>query len=92
MIQHIFNNTNDEIVNESNVIREFFKDNIKIKNIIGYILSFMMSLIGGQDGSIFSQIAPFGLAMFAACVGSGVPIAIVSITTLAGYTIKSGVG
>lgn len=92
MIQHIFNNTNDEIVNESNVIREFFKDNFKIKNIIVYILSFMMSLIGGQDGSIFSQIAPFGLAMFAACVGSGVPIAIVAITTLAGYTIKSGVG
>lgn len=92
MIQHIFNNTNDEIVNESNVIREFFKDNFKIKNIIVYILSFMMSLIGGQDGSIFSQIAPFGLAMFAACVGSGVPVAIVAITTLAGYTIKSGVG
>ena len=92
MFQNITSNTNDEILNEESGLKKFFKDNFKIQNIIIYILSFMMSMVGGQDGSIFSQIAPFGLAMFAACVGSGIPVAIVAITTLVGTTIKFGVG
>lgn len=90
MFQNISNDTNDEIINESEV-KSFFKNNFKIQNIIIYVLSFMMSLIQGSEGSLFFEFAPFGIAMFSASVGAGVPMVIVALTTIIGYTIKGGI-
>lgn len=60
-----------------------------IKNIVIYIISFMVSMISfGGDVSV--GLAPFGLAILAATASSGIPISIVYVATLLGSFIGLG--
>ena len=98
MFQNISKNTEDvfdedvEFATESNdkKIVQILKRNFSVPNIIIYILSFMLSLIGGSNSRVFASVAPFGYAITAASFGAGVPAAIVCVVTLIGTGIKFG--
>ena len=55
------------------------------KNIILYIISFMISMISFGDG-----ITPFSMAIFGAACANSIPVAIVYIITMIGTFIKFG--
>lgn len=60
-----------------------------VQNIIIYVLTFMISMVGfGNNSSM--MLAPFGLALVSAAISSGVPIALVYISSLLGTAIKFG--
>ncbi len=63
----------------SSVVRRIFS----IKNIVIYIISFMVSMIS-FGGDITIGLAPFALAILAAAASSGVPISVVYIASLIG--------
>ena len=98
MFQNISKNTEDvfdedvEFVADDNHERiiKILKRNFSIPNIIIYILSFMLSLIGGSNSQLFTSVAPFGYAITAASFGAGIPAVIVCIITLIGTGIKFG--
>lgn len=60
-----------------------------VQNICVYILTFMISMVGfgASEGSV---IAPFGLAMVAACISAGLPMVMVYIAGMLGTAIKFG--
>lgn len=70
--------------------REFLKNNFSMQNSIIYVLSFMLSMIGGVDNALFTSTAPFGCAIVAATMGAKIPSAIVCVLTLIGTAIKFG--
>ena len=75
---------NRENINLKEVISKIFS----IQNIFIYILTLMLSMVGfGVDQTV---IAPFGLAMVAASISNGVPIAVVYLASLLGTAIKFG--
>ena len=99
MFQNISKDTEEKIIEEdtkfesaesSRNLKEILKKNFTIQNSIIYILSFMLSMVGGQENSLFTAIAPFGFAIVAASMGAKIPTAIVAILTLVGTTIKFG--
>ena len=98
MFQNLSKNTEEvfdedvEFATESSdsKTKQILRKNFSIPNIIIYIMSFMISLIGGNDSSIFTSVAPFGYAITAASFGAGVPAAIVCVLTLIGTGIKFG--
>lgn len=99
MFQNISKDTEEEILEEDvefntatqgSKFKEILKKNFTIQNSIIYILSFMLSMVGGQNNSIFTSIAPFGFAIISASMGAKVPTAIVAILTLIGTGIKFG--
>lgn len=68
---------------------EFVKKIFSIKNIIIYIISFMVSMISfGNDVSL--GLAPFGLAILAATASSGIPVSGVYVASLLGSFIGLG--
>lgn len=98
MFQNISKNNEEEIFDEDvefnstegRDIKQILKKNFTIQNSIIYVLSFMLSLIGGKDNSLFTTIAPFGFAIIAASMGAKIPTAMVCLFTLVGTTIKFG--
>ena len=76
--------------NSNNRIQQILKKNFSIPNIIIYVLSFMLSLVGGTDSVLFTNMAPFGCAITAASFGAGIPAATVCLVTIIGTAIKTG--
>ena len=65
--------------------KELIKNLFSVKNIIIYVLAFMVSMVGmGQD------VSPFSIAMVGACLSSKVPAIIVLIVGLIGNIIGVG--
>ncbi len=65
--------------------KEILKNLINIKNIMIYIISFMISTIGmGQE------VSPLSIAIVGACLAGGVPAIIVVIAGLIGNIIGAG--
>lgn len=58
------------------------------QNIAVYILTALISMVGFGEDII---ISPFGIALVAASISNGVPLAMVYISSLIGTTIKFGV-
>ncbi len=76
----------DEQININ--VKEALSNIFSIQKIIIYILTFMISMVGfGVDQTV---IAPFGLAMLAATISNGIPIAMVYLASLLGTAIKFG--
>ena len=76
-----------EDFNYNEIISRLFS----IHNIIIYLLTFMISMVGlGTQNSMI--IAPFGIALVAAAISNGVPIAVVYLASLIGTSIKFGGG
>lgn len=76
---------NENIKNDK--IKIFFKDAFTKQKILIYIISFMLSTIGAENG-----IAPFAISIFAAVLSNKIPALIVYVLTLAGTIIGLGSG
>ena len=68
--------------------REVFSRIFTLQNIVIYILTFMSSMVGFEANS--SVLAPFGLAMVAASISNGIPVAMVYISSLIGTAVGFG--
>ena len=87
MFQNVEDSDNhDEIEEKNKTLMLRLKELFKIQNIIIYILTLMVSCL-----TIKNTVAPFGLAMIAACVGEGVPIIGVLIMAMIGTFISAGI-
>lgn len=87
MFQNVEDNDNyDENEENNKTIKLRLKELFKIQNIIIYILTLMVSCL-----TIKNIVAPFGLAMIAACIGEGVPIIGVVIMAIIGTFISAGI-
>ena len=87
MFQNVSEQVNEQKNNEINLkqIKLICKDIFKYQNIIIYILAFLVSGV-----SLKGQAIPFGLAILAASLGTGVPIIAVFIVSLISTTIFQG--
>lgn len=86
MFQNMTNNYEEERI-ELN-IKEVLSKIFSIQNIIIYILTLMISMVGfGVDQTV---IAPFGLALVAASISNGIPMIMVYLSSLIGTAIKFG--
>ena len=84
----MFQNINTEIEqdnNEKGLLKQILKETLTKKNIILYIISFLISLVSFSDG-----IYPFGIAITAAACAIGVPIGGIAVLTTIGTLIKFG--
>ena len=70
---------------EENIVKKSLKDFFSINDIVLYTISLMVSMV-----SFGGDMAPFGLAMFAACCSNQVPAAIVYLCAGIGTTIRFG--
>ncbi len=75
---------------KENKIKDFLKNSFSLQNIIVYVISFMLSLVGGANNALFTSTAPFGFAIIAATMGAKIPTAIVCILAFLGTAIKFG--
>ncbi len=86
MLQNISKNYEEEKLNIN--LKDILAEIFSLQKIIIYILTIMISMVGfGVDENI---IAPFGLAMVAASISNGIPIAMVYLASLLGTAIKFG--
>ena len=88
------NSTNDKLdfeeeVSKSTEDRSLIKRLFSLKNIIIYVVAFLISMISVKRGNF---IAPFGIAIVAASMSNGIPIIFVLLASLIGTTIKFGWG
>ena len=70
-------------------IKGILKKLFSVKNIIIYIISFMISMVS-FGGDISLGLAPFSMAIVAASASCGIPISIIYIVTLLGSYIGLG--
>ena len=72
-------------MSKNNTGKEILKNLINVKNIITYIISFMISTVGmGQE------VSPFSIAIVGACLAGGVPAIGVVIVGLIGNIVGVG--
>jgi len=73
-------------MSKNSTVKEILKNLINMKNIMIYIISFMISTIGmGQE------VSPFSIAIVGACLAGGVPAILVVIAGLLGNIIGVGI-
>ncbi len=80
----------DVELNNQDDVKSVLKNNFSIQNSIIYVLSFMLSIIGGNNSSIFTGITPFGFAIVGASMATKIPAVLVCLITAIGTTIKFG--
>ena len=91
MLQNIskeldYDENTEKVKNKAELI-EVLKKIFTKQNIAVYLLTFLISMVGfGED----SLIAPFGIALTAACISTGMPMLVVYISSVIGTTIKFG--
>ena len=84
-------NQNEEIkVNKKKNIQEAFKKLFAKKNIVLYIISFMISTVGLSSENVIFSIVPFGLSFIAAALANGQAIGIMYVLSLLGTFLKFG--
>ena len=77
---------------------QYSKDSVKqiltnlfsVQNIVIYIISFMISMVGFRNQSLVLSISPFAISFLAAMLSSRMPIGIGYILTLLGTFISFG--
>ncbi len=80
-------NTDD--IKQDGIIKKtikVFKNVFDLRNVIIYIITFLVSGLALKGG-----LMPFGLAMVAACVSSGVPVVVTLICAIVGTILKAGI-
>ena len=81
-------NTQSQLNTDINY-KEVMSRLFSINNIVIYILTFMISMVGlGNENSM--MIAPFGIALVAAGISNGVPIAVIYMSSIIGTSIRFG--
>lgn len=74
-----------ELNKKENKFKNFIKENCTKQKILVYLIAFMMSTIQGTN-----IIAPFAIAIFAACCSNRVPLLLVYACTIIGTAIGLG--
>lgn len=95
MFQNI---SKEDIDNQSEDIKVNKKENIQMvlkrlfskQNIVLYIISFMISMVGLSSENVVFSIVPFGLSFIAASLANGQAIGIMYVLSLLGTFIKFG--
>lgn len=87
MFQNITENVEEQNNTNISKVNLIFRELLKVQNVVICILTLLMSTL-----SIEEEIVPFGLAMVAATLSSGVPIFGVLIAGGIGTLIGNGVG
>lgn len=78
---------NENVIEKENSKLNIFSNVFAMKNIVLYIISFMLSMVGlGGEFSVFS------ISMLGACLASSVPALGIILISLIGNLIKYGVG
>lgn len=78
---------NENVIEKENDKLNIFSNVFALKNIVLYIISFMLSMVGlGGDFSVFS------ISMLGACLGASVPTLGIILVSLIGNLIKYGIG
>ena len=77
--------------NKKESIKQIIKRLFAKQNIILYIVTFMVSMVGLSSNNLVFSIVPFGLALLAAAFSNGKPIGIMYVISLLGTFIKFGI-
>ena len=78
---------NENVIRKENSKLNVFSNVFAIKNVVLYIISFMLSMVGlGGEFSVFS------ISMLGACLASSVPVLGIILVSLIGNLVKYGVG
>lgn len=71
-------------------VRQVLKNLFSIQNIILYIISFLISMVGFSSEDLILSISPFAISFIAAMLSNYSPIGVVYILTLIGTWLKFG--
>ena len=85
MFQNVINDNTQDVQNEIKRKIEI-KNLFKINDIVLYAIAFLVSMVGFNK-----ELAPFGLAIFAAACSNRIPVGILYIAVLIGTGIGFGV-
>ncbi|HAB67242.1 MAG TPA: hypothetical protein DCE23_07735 [Firmicutes bacterium] len=78
---------NENVIEKENSRINIFSNVFAIKNVVLYIISFMLSMVGlGGEFSVFS------ISMLGACFASSIPVLGIVLVSLIGNLVKYGVG
>lgn len=95
MFQNITRDSKDDVefydedvkkVNTKDVLKRLFAK----QNIVLYIVTFMISMVGFDNNTLIFSLVPFGLAIIAAALGNDRPIGIMYVLSLIGTFIGFG--
>ena len=88
--EDIDNQNQDIKVHKKENMREVFKRLFAKQNIVLYIISFMISMVGLSSENVIFSIVPFGLSFIAAALSNGQAIGIMYVLSLLGTFLKFG--
>ena len=80
----------DVKLNKKDNIKNIAKGLLAKQNLVLYILTFMVSMVGFSSNNLIFSIVPFGLALLAAAFSNGQAIGIMYILSLIGTFIRFG--
>ena len=80
----------DVKLNKKDNIKNIAKGLFAKQNLVLYILTFMVSMVGFNSNNLIFSIVPFGLALLAAAFSNGQAIGIMYILSLIGTFIRFG--
>ena len=86
MFQNITENVEERESIKTNKIELIVKEFLKVQNVMLIVLTFLISMLSIEDA-----IAPFGLAMVAATLSSGVPVFGVLLSAMIGTLAGNGI-
>lgn len=78
---------NENVIEKENNKLNIFTNVFAIKNVVIYVISFMLSMVG-----VGSEFSVFSISMLGACMASSVPVLGIVIASLIGNLIKYGAG
>lgn len=78
---------NENVIEKENNKLNIFSNVFDIKNIVLYIISFMLSMVGLEG-----EFSVFSISMLGACFASSIPVLGIVFVSLIGNFIKYGVG
>lgn len=88
--EDIDNQNQDAKINQKENIRDVIKRLFAKQNIMLYIISFMVSMVGFSSENVIFSMVPFGLSFIAAALSNGQAIGIMYVLSLLGTFLKFG--
>lgn len=84
-------NLNEDVeFNQKKNVKEILVRLFTRQNIILYVITFMVSMVGFSSNQIIFSLVPFGLAFIAATLSNGLPIGIMYLISLVGTFLRFG--
>ena len=95
MFQNISKDSDENLyedveLNNKKDFKEIIKKLFDKKNIILYLITFIISMVGFSSENVLFSFVPFGLAIIAAAFSNGQPIGIMYVLSIIGTFLKFG--